>query len=267
MNTRTTPKNPLLTVENLLVNFSQGSENAVTAIENLNISVAEGEFVTIVGPSGCGKSTLLSVIDGLLPAQSGRVTLRNRIVTEPGSDRAMVFQDSALLPWRTVLSNIEFGLQMRGANAKKRSEIARRYLGRVGLSRFGKHFPHQLSGGMRQRVGIARALAVNPEILLMDEPFGALDAQTRELMAVELLRIWDEERKTVLFVTHSIEEAIYLGDRVIVLSARPARVKMEIKVDLPRPRDPAIRSWSEFTHYRELIWNQLEVHLEEEANS
>ena len=257
---------PLLVVDDLTVQF--GGANAVRAVENLSISFNEGEFVTIVGPSGCGKSTLLSVIDGLLPAHAGRVLLRDKVIKSPGPDRAMVFQDAALLPWRTVLSNIEFGLQMRGGTRKaERTSTARRYLAKVGLSRFAQHYPHQLSGGMRQRVGIARALAVNPDILLMDEPFGALDAQTRELLGTELLRIWDQERKTVLFVTHSIEEAIYLGDRVIVLTGRPARVKAEIVIDLPRPRGDELRADSRFMHYRMQIWNLLDISIDSDEDS
>jgi ABC-type nitrate/sulfonate/bicarbonate transport system ATPase subunit len=251
-------KSPLLLVDDLTVRFSSRGADEIVAIQNLTLSVGHAEFVTVVGPSGCGKSTLLGVIDGLVDAQGGRVLLRGRQVSGPGPDRAMVFQDSALFPWRTVQSNVEFGLQMRGERAEKRREVARRYLQMVGLTRFARHYPHQLSGGMRQRVGIARALAVNPEILLMDEPFGALDAQTRELMGGELLRIWDQERKMVIFVTHSIEEAIYLGDRVIVLTARPARLKKDLPIDLPRPRDQHIRTSPEFTRYRQIIWDLLE---------
>jgi ABC-type nitrate/sulfonate/bicarbonate transport system ATPase subunit len=258
---------PLLVVESLTVHFASPGVDAVTAIDSLSFSVEQAEFVTIVGPSGCGKSTLLGVIDGLVSAQSGRVLLNDRAVLEPGPDRAMVFQDSALFPWRTVQANVEFGLQMRGIDAAKRRDVARRYLSMVGLTSFAHHYPHALSGGMRQRVGIARALAVDPTILLMDEPFGSLDAQTRELMGGELLRIWDQERKTVIFVTHSIEEAVYLGDRVIVLTARPAKVKREIRIDLPRPRDQHIRTHPQFTKYRQLIWDLLEeeVSLEHEA--
>lgn len=260
-------KPPLLVVESLTVRFASPVMDAVTAIDSLSFSVDQAEFVTIVGPSGCGKSTLLAVIDGLVSAQSGRVLLNDRTVVEPGPDRAMVFQDSALFPWRTVQANVEFGLQMRGIDAAKRRDVARRYLSMVGLTSFARHYPHALSGGMRQRVGIARALAVNPTILLMDEPFGSLDAQTRELMGGELLRIWDQERKTVIFVTHSIEEAVYLGDRVIVLTARPAKVKREIRIHLPRPRDQHIRTHPQFTKYRQLIWDLLEeeVSLEHEA--
>jgi NitT/TauT family transport system ATP-binding protein len=261
-------KPPLLIVEALTVRFASRGMDEVTAIDTLSFSVDQAEFVTIVGPSGCGKSTLLAVIDGLVPAQSGRVLLNGQAVVDPGPDRAMVFQDSALFPWRTVQANVEFGLQMRGVDAARRRDVARRYLSMVGLTAFARHYPHALSGGMRQRVGIARALAVNPTILLMDEPFGALDAQTRELMGVELLRIWDQDRKTVIFVTHSIEEAVYLGDRVIVLTARPAKVKREIRIDLPRPRDQHMRTHPEFTKYRQLIWDLLEeeVSLEQEAH-
>jgi NitT/TauT family transport system ATP-binding protein len=230
---------------------------AFLALANVDLAVEDGEFVTIVGPSGCGKSTLLMLIAALLAPSSGSVRLDGRPVTAPGSDRALVFQDFALLPWRTVLANVELGLELKGVPAAQRSAIARRHIAMVGLAAFERSYPHQLSGGMRQRVGIARALAVEPQVLLMDEPFGALDAQIRQVMGSELLRIWERGRKTILFVTHDIDEAIYLADRIIVMSASPGRVIADIAVTLARPRPLEIRNDPAFTAYRQRIWDLL----------
>jgi NitT/TauT family transport system ATP-binding protein len=222
-----------------------------TAVDGIDLDVDEGQFVTIVGPSGCGKSTLLLAVDGLVAPAAGEILLGGRPVEKPGPDRAMVFQEFGLLPWRTVLSNIEFGMELAGL--PDREATARRLIDLVGLQGFERHHPHELSGGMRQRVGIARALAVDPDVLLMDEPFGALDAQTRELMAVELLKVWDQQRKTVLFVTHGIDESIYLADRIVVMSKGPGRILRVIDVDLPRPRTMEVRNSQEFQHYREEV--------------
>ncbi len=241
-----------------LVYHRSAGGNDFLALHNVNFTVGDGEFVTIVGPSGCGKSTLLMLIAALLHPSTGTIRLNGKEVESPGWDRALVFQDFALLPWRTVLRNVELGLELKGIQGAARREIARRHLSMVGLKAFERHYPHQLSGGMRQRVGIARALSVEPEILLMDEPFGALDAQIRQVMGSELLRIWERDRKTILFVTHDIDEAIYLADRVIVMSASPGRVVREIAVKLDRPRRLEIRNRPEFTAYREEIWNLLE---------
>jgi NitT/TauT family transport system ATP-binding protein len=228
----------MLTVENLNKTYiSHGS--ATAALVDINLRIEEGEFVCLLGPSGCGKSTLLKIIAGLIPATSGRLTINGKPVNGPGPERAVVFQDYALFPWMTVRDNVEFGLEARRLPVAERSEISSRLLKVVGLSDFTERFPHQLSGGMKQRVSIARALAVDPSLLLMDEPFGALDAQTRQLLQDELLRIWREYRKTVVFVTHSIEEAIYLSDRIVVMTARPGRVKQIVMVPEPRPRDMA----------------------------
>jgi NitT/TauT family transport system ATP-binding protein len=228
----------MLTIENLGKNYvSRGSET--NALVNINLRVEEGEFVCLLGPSGCGKSTLLKIIAGLIPATSGRITINGKPVSGPGPDRAVVFQDYALFPWMTVRDNIEFGLEARKLPVAERHEISSRLLKVIGLSDFAERFPHQLSGGMKQRVSIARALAVDPSLLLMDEPFGALDAQTRHLLQDELLRIWREYRKTVVFVTHSIEEAIYLSDRIVVMTARPGQVKQIAIVSEARPRDMA----------------------------
>jgi NitT/TauT family transport system ATP-binding protein len=228
----------MLTVENLNKTYiSQGSQTP--ALVDINLQIAEGEFICLLGPSGCGKSTLLKIIAGLIPATSGRIAINGKAVSGPGPERAVVFQDYALFPWMTVRDNIEFGLEARKLPVGDRREISSRLLKVVGLSDFAERFPHQLSGGMKQRVSLARALAVDPSLLLMDEPFGALDAQTRQLLQDELLRIWREYRKTVVFVTHSIEEAIYLSDRIAVMTARPGRIKQIVMVPELRPRDMA----------------------------
>jgi NitT/TauT family transport system ATP-binding protein len=227
-----------------------GKTGPFVAVDGFEADIAEGEFVTVVGPSGCGKSSVLMAADGLVPISGGRITIRGTEISAPGPDRAMVFQDASLMPWRTVLDNVAFGLELAGVGKAERLTKAREYVELVGLRGREDSHPHQLSGGMRQRVGIARALAMDPAVLLMDEPFGALDAQTRELMAGELLRIWDLDRKTVLFVTHGIDEAIFLADRVLVMNGSPSRVTEVIEVDLPRPRDAAVRASAEFARYR-----------------
>jgi NitT/TauT family transport system ATP-binding protein len=214
---------------------SQGA--AVPALVDINLAIEEGEFICLLGPSGCGKSTLLKIIAGLIPASSGKITINDKPIDGPGPERAVVFQDYALFPWMTVRDNIEFGLEARRVPAALRRETSTKLLGVVGLSDFAERFPHHLSGGMKQRVSIARALAVDPSLLLMDEPFGALDAQTRQGLQDELLRIWREYKKTVIFVTHSIEEAIYLSDRIVVMTARPGRIKEIVTIAEPRPRD------------------------------
>ena len=227
------------------------------AITNIHFDVEQGEFITIVGPSGCGKSTLLSAINGLLTPARGEIAIAGKTVKGPSQDRAMVFQEFALMPWRTIAENVWFGLELRGEKKEVLQKAADKYLKLVGLKNFSNHYPHQLSGGMRQRVGIARALAINPDILLMDEPFGALDAQTREIMQSELLKIWEQDRKTVFFVTHGIDEAIYLADRIVVMSARPGRIKEIIKVNLPRPRGLDVKETSEFAWLRHHLWELL----------
>lgn len=209
----------------------------VVALDNLSLEVRAGEIVTIVGTSGCGKSTFLRLVAGLIEPTSGLIEVDGQLVQGPGPDRGMVFQSYTLFPWLTALNNIKFVLRKQPLNERERTEIARHYLNLVGLASFERAFPSQLSGGMKQRVAIARALAYNPAILLMDEPFGALDAQTRGLMQELLLKIWAESRTTILFVTHDVDEAIFLADRVYVMTARPGRVKREIEVSLPRPRE------------------------------
>jgi NitT/TauT family transport system ATP-binding protein len=246
-----------IAARNVNLSFRPPNRAPVRALDGFDIDVEEGEFLSIVGPSGCGKSTFLNVLLGLLKPDSGEVLMHGRKVTGPGSDRAMVFQEFGLLPWRTVAHNIELGLELKRTPAEKRSMIAERLVGLVGLAGFENHYPHELSGGMKQRVGLARALATDPDVLLMDEPFAALDAQTRDLMQVELLRIWREARKTVLFVTHQIDEAIYLSDRVMVMSKRPGRAKKVFTIALPRPREYEMRVSPEFNELKLQIWNTL----------
>ena len=206
------------------------------ALYNISLAIRNKEFVSLLGPSGCGKTTLIRIIAGLIPADRGEVIVDGQTVTAPGRDRCMVFQQFGLLPWRTVLTNVEFGLEIEGVGKEERRRAAEKYLDLVGLKGFEHYYPHQISGGMQQRVGIARALSKQPDILLMDEPFGAVDAQTREQLQEELLRIWNQTDTTVVFVTHSIDEAIYLSDRVVVMQGRPGRIKEEVVVELPRPR-------------------------------
>jgi NitT/TauT family transport system ATP-binding protein len=229
------------------------------ALENVNLTIDEGEFVTIVGPSGCGKTTFINIADGLLKPTGGKILLDDQEVKGPGNDRAMVFQDACLLPWRTVIKNVMFGLECRGVGkGVAEQERAMKFIKLVGLGGFEDHYPHELSGGMQQRCNLARALTVDPEVLIMDEPFAALDAQTREIMQLELLRIWKEAKKTVLFITHQINEAIYLADRVIIFCARPGSVKDTLKIDLPRPRPLAVKRSKQFLEYEDRLWNQIE---------
>lgn len=239
----------------------QTRQGYVEALKNVNLTVQEGEFVSLIGPSGCGKSTLLRILADLYEATFGEVIIR----ATSGSQNpvnAVVFQEYAIFPWRTVLENVTFGLEMRGIPKVERYDTAHNYLNKVGLSRFANHYPHQLSGGMKQRVGIARAFANNPEILLMDEPFGALDAQMRTTMQEELIRIWEEERKTVLYVTHSIEEAVILSDRVLVMTALPGSIKTSYPIELPRPRELAVRTTPAYNNIAQTIW----IDLVEEVN-
>ena len=225
-----------LRIDNVALRFTPKTGTAVTALENISLDVAEQEFSVIVGPSGCGKTSLLRLVAGLIEPTEGAIWLDAKRVTGPGRDRGMVFQSYTLFPWLTVQQNVEFGLKLRGMAAAERQQIARKYLAQVGLDGFERHYPRQLSGGMMQRVALARALANDPAVLLMDEPFGALDSQTRSLMQELLLDIWQQSNKTVLFITHDVDESILLGDRVYVMTARPGRIKEVVKVELPRPR-------------------------------
>ena len=225
-----------LTLDRLSMRFRTRRGESVTALQDISFEIKDREFAVLVGPSGCGKSTVLRLVAGLLPPSDGRVLLDGRAVYGPGPERGMVFQSYTLFPWLTVQQNVEFGPRLRGAPPAKRGAVAAHYIASVGLAGFENVYPKELSGGMMQRVAIARALANDPEVLLMDEPFGALDAQTRSLMGELLLQVWGEAAKTVLFVTHDIEEALFLGDRVFVMTARPGRIREEIQVPLPRPR-------------------------------
>lgn len=235
----------------------------VKALADVSLSIRENEFISIIGPSGCGKTTLLKMIDGLIPYDSGKILIGGKQVTAPGPDRAVVFQAFALLPWRTVLANVEFSLELRRLPKEGRTKIARDYLKRVGLGDFENHYPHELSGGMQQRAGLARALAVNPSILLMDEPFGAVDAQTRQLLQEELLELWQRERKTVIFITHSMDEAVYLSDRVVVMTPRPGKVAEILDVPLPRPRvSEEVRRDAKFVDLTNYIWESLKKAME-----
>jgi NitT/TauT family transport system ATP-binding protein len=247
---------PLLEVRNLAKSFRRQNQY-VTALENFNLTVETGEFVAIVGPSGCGKSTFLHMLGGFESADGGTMTLEGAQVSKPGPDRGMLFQEYALYPWRTVISNILWPLEIQKMPKAERLKIAERFMAMVGLTAFRNHYPNELSGGMKQRVALARLLALDPRILLMDEPFGALDAQNRELMQEELQQIWEKSRKTVLFVTHDIEEAIYLADRVIVFTARPGRIKADLHIDLPRPRAIEIKKTPAYGEYRNQVWDLL----------
>ena len=230
-----------------------------TALQNLNLTVKSGEFLTIVGPSGCGKSTLLDLLAGLARPNSGEIYIDNKLITGPALDRGIVLQGYALFPWRTVRHNVEFGLEIKHIGKEERREISTRFINLVGLQGFEDRYPYELSGGMKQRVAIARALAYDPEVLLMDEPFAAVDAQTREVMQDELLRIWEETNKTIVFVTHSIEEAVGLADRVAVMTANPGTIKEIIDVDLPRPRTIGdVRNSANFTWTTHKVWELLQ---------
>ncbi|APM38938.1 ABC transporter ATP-binding protein [Clostridium kluyveri] len=229
----------------------------IQVLKDLNLSIKKGEFITIVGPSGCGKSVFLDMVGGLTKMSSGNVFLDGKKVNGSDPQVGYVFQQYALLPWRTAISNIEYPLEIRGIEPAKRKEKAKKLISLIGLNGFDKWLPYQLSGGMQQRVAIARSLSTDPEVLLMDEPFAALDAQTRELLQEELLRIWEGIRNTVIFVTHSIEEAIFLADRVVVMTARPGRVKHIIDIHLSRPRGENTRASKEFGAYRHKIWAAL----------
>jgi len=247
-----------VTIEHLSKTYSSESGGECLALQDLSLSIGKGEFFALLGPSGCGKSTLLHIIGGLNSA-SGTILINGEPVKGTGLNRGIVFQEYALFPWLTVVENVAFGLKMKGVPKQARLKTAREYLALVGLSGFEERYPDQLSGGMKQRTAIARALAFDPEVLLMDEPFAALDAQTREILQGELLKIWEKTKKTIIFVTHSIEEAVYLAQRVAVITARPGRIKKIVDIPLPTPRyaEEDIRSSASFAGIRHELWKLL----------
>jgi NitT/TauT family transport system ATP-binding protein len=244
---------PKLATRNLSKRF-----DGLEALHDLNVEIERGGFVSVVGPSGCGKTTFLRIIAALETASAGEVLLDGHVVRGPGRDRGFVFQADSLLPWRTVLSNAMIGPEVAGRTGEPERRRTLELLKLVGLQGFEAYYPRQLSGGMRQRVNLARALAIDPQVLLMDEPFSALDAQTREIMQTELMRIWEQGRKTVLFVTHQIDEAVFLSDRVLVFARRPGRLQESVEIKMPRPRQLAIKRTPEFVAYVDRIWRLIE---------
>ena len=243
-------------IENVVKKFD-GRNGEMIALNGVSLDIRENEFITVVGPSGCGKSTLLNIIAGLLPATSGRVLCNGKEVTGVGTERGVVFQQYALFPWLTVQKNVEFALNMRGVKGKQAQEEAMQYLEMVDLAKFANHYPKELSGGMKQRVAIARAYAADPEVLLMDEPFGALDAQTRTQLQTELLETWEKKQKTCFFITHDVDEAIVLGQRCIIMSARPGRIKDIVDIDIPYPRDQETKMSPRFMELKNHIWGEV----------
>ena len=248
-----------LSVKDLTLEFrDEKTDTSTVALAGLNFEVLDGEFLAIVGPSGCGKTTFLNCADGLLPATTGEIVLDGRGVSGPNPDIAMVFQSACLFPWRTVWGNMIYGLELAKVPMSDVTGRIRHFTALVGLEGFENFYPHQLSGGMQQRVNLARALVVDPKLLLLDEPFASLDAQTRELMQVELLHIWEAARKTAVFVTHQIDEAVFLSDRVIVFTARPGRVKEIVTIDLPRPRPLSLKRDAKFLALEDHVWDLIE---------
>ncbi|MGP4020612.1 ABC transporter ATP-binding protein [Saccharopolyspora sp. 5N708] len=247
----------MLALSNVSKQFTADGREFI-AVTDVNLDISVGEFVCVVGPSGCGKSTLLMMIAGLLTPTSGRIAMNGTEVTSPAPSRGVVFQEGGVLPWRTVLRNVTYGLELQGSGTRsERISRAREYLDMVGLSDFEERLPKQLSGGMRQRLAIAQSLVCDPQVLLMDEPFGALDAFTRESLQLALLDIWENQRTTVCFVTHSVDEAVILADRIVVMAARPGRVAMEVPVPLARPRTPEVRATDEFQKIRQVVWQAM----------
>lgn len=235
----------------------RGRKQQIAALQDFNLDIREGEFFTLLGPSGCGKSTFLNVLAGLARKSGGSISIDSQPASGINREQGVVFQGYALFPWRTVLQNIEVGLEIRKIPKRERRETAEQFLHLVGLAGFGQRYPHELSGGMRQRVAIARSLAYSPSLLLMDEPFAALDAQTREILQSELLRIWEQHKTTIVFITHSLDEAIYLSDRIAVMTHRPGRIKSVLDIALPRPRPAEIRHAPAFVQLREQAWDVL----------
>ena len=243
--------------DNVSITYPLKNGEEITAVTGFNMTVYEGEFVCIVGPSGCGKSTMLGAIAGFQDISEGNLYLNGQPIKGAGRDRGVVFQQASLFPWRTSLDNVIYGLELAGVPKQERKAKGRELLKLIGLESFENHYPNQLSGGMQQRVNVARALAIEPSLMLLDEPFGALDAQTREFMQLELLRIWKETNQTIIFVTHDIAEAVYLADKVVVMSARPGRICEKVKIDLPRPRPLELKRSPEFMEYEKYIWGLI----------
>ncbi|TWF46505.1 ABC transporter ATP-binding protein [Neorhizobium alkalisoli] len=248
---------PKISFKNVRKTFDIAGKTAFTALEGLNLDIEDGEFITVVGPSGCGKSTAMNIAAGLTMPTSGQVLVDNAPVKGPGPERGVIFQQYALFPWLTVRENVEFGLQIAGKPKDERRRIADHFIELVGLSDFANSLPKTLSGGMKQRCAIARAYAVNPKILLMDEPFGALDALTRVQLQDQLLAMWSKERRTVMFITHDVDEAVYLASRVVVMAARPGRLHKIVNVDLPYPRTEDMRLSAEFSELRNEVWRSV----------
>jgi NitT/TauT family transport system ATP-binding protein len=247
----------LVSIDNVSKVYNPDSPNSVEAVRNLDIDIDDGEFVAVVGPTGCGKSTLLEMIAGLKEPTDGEIRLGDNVITEPSNEVAVVFQDDSALPWRTTMGNVEFGLEMRDVDKETRRERSNKMIDLVGLSGFEDAYPPELSGGMRQRVAIARALALNPNIMLMDEPFGALDEQTRRILGDELLNICRETNQTTLFITHSLNESVHLADKVVVMTARPGQVKKVVDVDIPRPRTMDVIGSERFRELVDELWDPL----------
>ncbi len=243
-------------IDNVVKKFN-GRNGEMVALNGMNLDIHENEFITVVGPSGCGKSTILNIIAGLLEPTSGHVYVDGKEVEGPGPERGVVFQQYALFPWLTVRKNVKFALDMRGIKGEEADKIVDKYLKIVGLEKFADHYPKELSGGMKQRVAIARAYAAEPEVLLMDEPFGALDAQTRTQLQTELLKTWETEKKTCFFITHDVDEAIILGQKCIIMSARPGRIKEVVDIDIPYPRDQETKMSPRFLELKNYIWSQV----------
>ena len=255
----------ILLIAGVSKTFAGTRGSGTLALQATSLEVAENDFITILGPSGCGKSTLLRMVAGLEVPTEGRITLEGRTVQGPGADRGMVFQSYTLFPWLTVEANVCFGLREKGLPPAQQREIANSFIAKVGLNGFESHYPKQLSGGMQQRTALARALANDPRILLMDEPFGALDHQTRELMQELLLGIWEQERKTVLFVTHDIDEAIFMGSRVVVMSARPGHIKSDVEVPLEHPRHYSVKTTAAFSELKARLTEEIRVEVRRAA--
>lgn len=258
------PSSVKLAVKNVSLVYNNVATNRQTwALNDISLEVYDQEFICIVGPSGCGKTTFLNIIDGLIKPTKGNIFVDGKAINGPGPDREMVFQDACLLPWRTVFDNVKYGLEIRKTPRNIVQERCQKYIELVGLQGFEHRYPYELSGGMQQRVNVARALACDPEVLLLDEPFASLDAQTREFMQVELLKIWAYNKKTAVFITHQINEAIFLSDRIFVFGARPGRLKEIINIDLPRPRTLKLKRDTKFLAYEDRIW----ILIEEEARA